>query len=316
MKSDAFSHRSGAFTLVEMLVAMTILAFIVTILALTASQASRIWRAAEAGNQRRATGRALLQFMARDLEMARVRAPYPGEEGANLQFVISDPGRIGAGLLNPHAGFWQAPVAMDRSRGEMAEVGYFVRWDTTSEPGTARARLCRLLVDPAETALYRIYSSDADGVPAQWPDETILDTIASADATDEYRGWFADDVIALWLRCLDRNGAPIVRTAAGDAIGGGWGFDSRKGYTLGGTGGTRAAPALPASVEIVLVSVDARTARRITAPVVAAPGSPADFWKDETTPGSLAHFLAGLPEAIKPGVQVFTTRVDLRNAPL
>lgn len=319
MKSNPASRNQRAFTLLEILVATAILALIVVILAALVSEAGRIWAASEAQSQRRSTGRALLQFIARDLEMATIPNLYPTlnsthSTNANLQFAVSLPSVMPANVLNPHAAFWQAPVAANRSRGDLATVGYFVRWDTQSQPGTAKAQLCRLAVDPADPALYLVYSNRVDGTPADWFDAATLDAAAPATAAGEYRGWFADNVIALWLRCLDRQGKPILNTAVGTTLNGGYGFDSRQGYENPSNGVKQPAPALPASVEIALVTVDARTAKRIQTPIMASPNSPANFGKDQTTPGSLAYFVANLPAEIKSGVQVFSTRVYLKNS--
>lgn len=304
----------AAFTLLEILVATAILAIIVVILASIASEASRMWSAAEAQNQRRSTGRALLQFIARDLEMALIPNPYPSTNPVNLQFAVSLPNLMPASILNPHAAFWQAPVAVDRSRGDLAEIGYFVRWDT-NQSGMAKAQLCRFLVDPTDTNAFQIYSRKGDGSPADWFNASTVDLVAPATADKEYRGWFADNVIALWIRCLDREGKPILKTAGGVMLNSGYGFDSRQGYENPSTGLKLLPPALPASAEVSLVTVDARTAKRIRAPILATPGSPLNFDKDQNTPGSLAHFVANLPPEIRAGAQVFSIRVHLKNAP-
>jgi len=301
-----------AFSLLEILVAMVILALIVIALAAISTEAGRIWKMTEALNQRRSTGRALLQFIARDLEMAVRQLPYPQSNAPNLHFVANEPSLIPTTLLNPHAAFWQAPVAADRSKGDLAEIGYFVRWDTTTQPGTAKAQLCRFFVDPADDTHYRVYSSDEDGKPVNWLESATINQVAPATAPHGYRGWFADNVIALWLRCLDKHGDPILKTAAGTSLNGGCGFDSRQGFEITSTGLKQTGPALPTSVEVVLVTVDDHLAKKITAPLLASPGSPENFWKDRTTTGSLAHFVAGLPPEIRPGVQVFSTRVVLK----
>ena len=314
MRTKPVSQAGEAFSLLEILVAMAVLVVIVLALATISSQTIDIWRSAEARNQRRSTGRALLQFIARDLEMATPQVPYPQTDGANLHFVANEPTLIPAGLLNPHAAFWQAPIAADRSKGDLAEIGYFVRWDTTSQPGTAKAQLCRFAVDPAESINYRIYSLKEDGEPANWLDADTLDRVASATAAQEYRGWFADNVIALWLRCLDDEGNPILKTAEGVELNNGYGFDSRRGFQVPSTGVKQPPPRFPASIEIALVTVDAYTAQRISQPLLANPDSPETFWMDKSTPGSLAHFIATLPPEVQPGVQVFSTRVVLKNS--
>lgn len=314
MKTKASLHRSGAFTLLELLVAMTMLTLITGMLAVVVSQISKIWRTADAHIQRQMTGRALLQFIVRDLEMAMLQTPYPAAKSPNLRFIANLPGFIPEAILNPHAIFWQAPVAMNRSKGDLAEVGYFVRWDTTSLPGVAKAQLCRFMVDPSDVDHYQIYTSTLDGLPVQWPEGGIIDRVAPATAAQDHRGWFADHVIALWVRCLDRAGNPILATADGSVLNGGYGYDSEQGYRSPALLTPWPTPLLPASVEVVLVTVDARTAMRIATPIVATPTSPMVLWGSEDQAGSLAHFLAGIPPEIRSGVEVFSTRVSLKNA--
>ena len=316
MRTNSSHRRKGAFSLIEILVSISILVLIVSILSALSLETSQIWMLSKAQNERRATGRALLQIIARDLEMAVVPGSYPSGNatGANLQFVANDAATIPSSLLNPHAAFWQAPVAADRSRGELAEIGYFVRWDTQSQPGLAKAQLCRLEIDPTDTANYQIYSTNTDGTPASWLSLSTINQVAPATAATDYKGWFADNVIAIWIRCLDSQGKPIVQTAANVTLNSGYGFDSRQGYLNPSTSLAQSGPAFPASIDLALVTVDSHTARLITAPIVASPGSPANFGKDASTPGSLANFMATLPNNIKPGAQFFSTRIYLKSS--
>jgi hypothetical protein len=80
--------------------------------------------------------------MARELQVARQPVPMPSAtNAANLQMVASLKNattKVPAGNLYPHALFWQAPVAKNTSMGNIASVGYFIRWDTTSQPGRAK----------------------------------------------------------------------------------------------------------------------------------------------------------------------------------
>ncbi len=313
-------ERRQGFSLIEILVAATVLVLLTSVLSSLALQTRKIWSGVDGQTQRRSTGRSLLQFIARDLEMAALPSGYPASAtaAANLQFVAnlsSNPANataIPSDFLNPHAAFWQAPVSSDRQQGALAEVGYFIRWDT-SQPGVAKAQLCRFQAIPSDAANFLIYG-DSTGAAVNWLAPGILSAVAPASASTNYKGWIADNVIALWIRCLNSQGQPIVATASGTTLNGGYGFDSRQGFT--DPAGTRQhpAPALPPVVEITLVTVDARTALRIAAPLRAVADSPANFGKDRGTPGSLAYFLDQLPAPVKPGVEVFSTRVFLKNA--
>ena len=80
--------------------------------------------------------------MARDLRFAS--API-NPASTNFQLVIN-PSNVGSAYKLPQAAFWQAPVAADRSQGDIALVGYFVQWVTNS-PTDFGPKLCRLVVD-------------------------------------------------------------------------------------------------------------------------------------------------------------------------
>ena len=270
----------------------------------------------------------MLQFMVRDLELAAIQSSYPSAtNSANLQFVANLPTNpsnnttIPADLLNPHAAFWQAPVANDKTRGDLAEVGYFVRWDT-SQADVAKATLCRFFAQPGSTN-YLIYDS-VGGAAVNWLAPGTIGSVAPATKSKNFKGWFADNVIALWIRCLDSNGDPILANSQGTSFGNGYGFDSRQGYRYTNTATTvvtKRVPALPTAVDIALVTVDPRTAAKIT-PTVAASiqalyasiNTPDNFGRDKSVPGSVAFFMDKLPEQIKSGAQVFTTRAYLNNS--
>lgn len=307
-------HRT-AFTLVELLVAMTVLVIILTLLVSMSDQAARLWRDGGGHAQRRSNGRALLQFIAREIKMAALPASSPALgssgifiPGANLQLIANMPENSGSttfvpdNLLNPHALFWQAPIAKNATAGDIACVGYFLRWNL-SKPGVAQGELCRYYVDPADAGNYLIYTEE-NGQPANWLSN--IDVVAPGGAGN-YRGWFADNVIAFWVRLLDAKDQPISQNADGQAINGGYAFDSARGYH-DSDGHIYAAPALPAAVEIALVTVEPLTAQRITQPIHATANGPDYFHQDIET------FMANLPAEVKGGAQLYTTKVYLQTS--
>lgn len=300
-----------AFTLLELLVAMAVFAFIVVTMVGLVSQASNIWRSGEGQNQRRSTGRALLQYISRELQQAVLPVDLPTRSStldpANLQFIASvaaNPANstvIPNYALSPHAIFWQAPIAKNTSAGDLACVGYFIKWDTTN--GRAKAQLCRYFVDPSATNDYLIYQMDGTAA-ANWL--ANIPTVAPASSAN-LQGWFANDVVALWMRCLDSYGQPITQTAAGTTLNGGFGFDSRQGF-IDSSGAVHVAPALPAAVEIALVTLDQATAAKLTGAVTATPTSPANFHQD------ISNFMNNvLPANVRAGAQIFFTTVYLQN---
>ena len=300
--------RQRGFTLLEMMVAMTILVFLVSFLALMSGQMQSFYLSGVAHDERRSQGRALIQVIARELQMASIPPSGPMfAAGPGVQFIASvptaaatttDPTGVASAYMNPHAIFWQAPIAADQTMGNLAIVGYFVQWSS------AKAQLCRLYVPPSDTTNYLLYSLSA-GNPQNWL--SVIPTAAPATAAKNYKGWFADNVISFWARCLDSTGQPISQTAAGVKIDGGYGFDSRQGY-IDSANVIHPAPALPPFVEIALVTIDQATASRLTASVAATTTTPDKFWTDITT------FTGSLPANVQAGAEVYSTRVPLINA--
>ncbi|CAN5383992.1 hypothetical protein BH09VER1_BH09VER1_07250 [soil metagenome] len=308
------SFSRGAFTLIELLVAMAVFSLIVIAMVGVVSQVGKLWQHGEGQNQRRANGRAMLQFIARELQAATLPVSAPSlvsattSSKANLQMVANLPANsdnstiIPSSVLNPHAIFWQAPIARDGPAGDLPCIGYFLRWDTTTRPGVALGRLCRYYVKPSDAA-YLIYTQQG-GEPANWLSN--IDTVAPGSDSG-YRGWFADNVIAFWVRCLDGAGQPITQTASGQSLNGGYGFDSRQGYTDSAQK-VHKPNALPAAVEIALVTVDASAALRIAAPINVQATDPAIFYEDIQT------FMNALPSSVKSGAQLYSTKVYLQNS--
>ena len=247
-------HReAAAFTLVELLVATAILSLLLVVLAQAASMVANVWTSGNGRVERRQSGRAVVDFIARELKGATL----PADAGAmasrpNLQFLVNPPS-VPTAFCQPHALFWQAPVAFDTSKGNMAELGYFVRWSG------GRASLCRLFLEPGSPS-YFIYTP---GRQDSWVNEQVLNEAAPADnsqasggVSNGYRGLFAENVIGFWVRCLDAKGAAVSNLPARA-------FDSRLPYLSTDSAGvpvTVKAPALPSSVEISLVVLDSKTA--------------------------------------------------------
>jgi len=300
--------RCEAFTLLEILAAVVILGLLVIALASISRQVGDAWQRVEAASQRREAARTVFHFLVRELRMAAAPVPDPQTGEANLQLLLNlpattdRPGGVPPALLNPHALFFQAPLQRDARLGELALVGYFIHWDTTT-PGQARPVLARYYVPPSDTTHYTLYS---DTPP--WP--SFAPALAPATPPD-YQGWLSDHVLALWMRALDSQGEPITVNAAGEPMG--YGFDSREGYR-DASGQVFRAPALPPMVEIALVTIDTRTASRLTAPLIPEPTAPGVLHADATTPGSIAHYLENLPPEIRNGTRLFTTRVRLTGS--
>ena len=300
-----------AFSLVEVLVATAVLAVLIVLLASIAGHTSKAWQNVSASTQQRSAARVLLQYMAKELQAVKQPVPMPAAGGAaNLQMVASlvtnaaNATVIPADNLFPHALFWQVPVAQNTSKGNIASVGYFIRWDT-SQAGHAKPILCRFFVPPSDSANFQIYDQAAS-IAQNWL--SAISTVAPATAP-AYQGWMSDNVLARWIRFLDTDGQPITKNAAGATMN--YMFDSRQGYRSPSSGQIHPGPVYPPCVEISLVVADSRSLKNIQTPPVYVQTTPADFDKGASTPGSVRYFVDQLPAAVKAGTKIFSTRVYL-----
>jgi len=265
-------RRRAGFTLVELLVAISVLSILLVLLTQVAGSVADTWAKGNSRADRRQNGRSLVDFIAREVRSASLPVAQPREPSTttaagaviaipDLNFVLN-PATVSAQFKYPHALFWQAPVANDMKRGDLATVGYFIRWDETGT--TPKAMLCRLFLNPGD-AQYNVYKTYAG-----WISDTLLNAAAKADNSpapdgmpNAYRGLFADNVVAFWANCLDASGKVIDGVAATDTNDMSKTFDSRFDYTGFNTANTAQifkAPVLPHSVEVSFVLVDARTA--------------------------------------------------------
>jgi hypothetical protein len=289
----------GAFSLLELLVATAVFLGLALILLSIAGSLSSFWQMGISHNERRSSVLAAFSRMARDLRFA---ASPINPASTNFQFVIN-PTNLGTNYRLPQAAFWQAPVASDRARGDMALVGYFVQWVPESNGSTPK--LCRLLIDSTNFQFQK---------PSDWVNDTLIASNAPANKTSGYEGQLAENVLGLWMQPLDQDRRPITTNASNAAYPNGE-FDSTQGYRTVLTNGTTSIPytfarALPASVEVAVVATDARTAKRLTGSANERPGPrTADMTND------VATFYNGLPEGIRRGARIYSTVIDLQSAP-
>jgi type II secretory pathway component PulJ len=280
-----------------MLVAMAILSIIVIVLLGMTTSMMSTWQFDQAKNERRTVGQAALDRMARDLRQASL--PLSRTGATNLEFVINPTG-VTATYEFPQAVFWQAPVATDGgTSGNLAVVGYFVQW-VNGVPS-----LCRALINPSTAGSYSVYSN-----PSSWITDSLILNNAPATSASGYAGVLADNVLGLWVQALDPRGNPI--TQSGVTFGN---FDSRVAYSYTNSvyttvASTNQPSVLPAAVQIAIMVLDARTAKRLTGAEKPAARSPVGtFW------GDIQTFTASLPPAVQKGAEVQTITVDLANGP-
>lgn len=285
---------AAGFSMLEVLVAMAVLSVLVVVLASVLDLASSNWIDGSSRTERRKGGRAVTAFMQKELAAAMLPIDrFASKTTPNLQFVVNPPG-----VTDRHASaiFFQAPLATDASSGDILALGYFIRW--TRENGRPKAILCRLAVDQS-TADFRVYED------LNWLSAAYLDAQAPADSANDYRGFFVDNVIGLWIRCLDRDGAVLAGATQT--------FDSRTAATDLAFLDPNVNPGehvLPASVEISLVAIDGRTADRLTdadqAEIISAVDAAENADDFVRSPS--------LPEVLRRTATAYTTRTSMENA--
>jgi type II secretory pathway pseudopilin PulG len=120
-------HRRGAFTLVELLVAISITVVIVVLLARVFNAAATQWQAADQRIDSFRDSRAALQIMARDFGRADV--------GGDAQMLtLSDNDSTGQFAREA---FVVAPVP-NTGKSDMCTVGYYKSWDANSKTFTLK----------------------------------------------------------------------------------------------------------------------------------------------------------------------------------
>jgi hypothetical protein len=292
-------RRCRAFTLLELLSAIGIFCLMVVFLFMVVNNTANITVSTTGRLDANRTARECLDLIGRDLALARL--PY-GSSATNTAIVQTTPtlqmvvnsADVGARFRQPHSIFWQAPLARNQANGNLAVVGYYLIRDlNTSEPRQSRLQLRRLYIEPetaAGSVKYLVYNSQNT-----WFQDTLLEEFApgtvDADKTSGQKGWVADGILAMWIRCLDPEGRPILTNANGDTRG--YAFQSREGYSyvspatdskvLYPAGKPVAGvpkPALPAFIEIALVCASPRDAALIQSLPTPAAGNPAEFFDE------------------------------------
>jgi hypothetical protein len=239
---------------VELLVASAVLGLLLVLLAQVSGMVANTWTDGQGRAERRQNGRALVDFVGRELRAASL----PVNSGTtpdvpNLQFVLN-PSSVGQEFRNSSCLFWQAPIGTSTVQGDMAVIGYFVKWDSTGL--YPRASLCRFFANPGEPG-HRIYKSDSVN---SWVSTELLTTETPATQATGYRGLFAENVVGFWARCLDAQGNAVTNSVN-------TGFDSRQGYSGKDASGetvSYVAPVLPTSVEVSIVLLSSRAASKMT----------------------------------------------------
>ena len=319
------SRVARAFTLVELLVSMTVLVLLIAMLGQLSFQATSAWTTGESNKDRLQSLRAITDLFSSELQSALLPVDR-SNTATGLQLIVDPQTTNPTPFLNKDAIFWQAPVASNQKNGDMAEVGYFVKWVTDStDPAHPRARLCRFYVDdPTDASHFLIYTQ-----PTAWLANGILDAVCPANNvggpsgnSNRYQGLFAENVVGLWIKCLDADGLVITKNYSGSGFGSAT-FDSRQGYInnagtlkspsyLDASGTRQPCSALPPAIQISFVVLDSSAAAKVgvaeqTSIMQNAAASP-----DALTFQTRVQTVAQL-NAVRSGMRSFQSTVYLQN---
>jgi len=231
------------FSLVELMMATAIFSLLVVILASVAQNVGNAWVYSQGRTARRQSARAIIDFITRDIQNAL--SPIVPSSTNNLQFIRNPATLTADNYQSGHTLFWQAPVSSNPGHADVAILGYFVRWSANH-----KASLCRLYITMANPGEYLINSA-----PANWINDTVVETRAPATPQSNYLGLMAENVVGFWAEPLDSYGKVITQPSKD--------FDSRAGYT-DSQGRSHAIGSLPAAVRISIATLDPRSATRLS----------------------------------------------------
>lgn len=323
------------FSLVEVLIAITILSFLVVLLSLLVSGVSRAWTSGDQQAETFQNGRAILDLISRDLSQAVI--------SPRLQ-CIQNPGSLDTLLtgsttqvVNSDAIFLQTISSSD-PLGNVNEVGYYLTHRTDSA-GNDHFELKRLFVpptDPSQPAgtiqpnpAYHIYDSpspvvyntSATSIMPPWINLNGTTFSGSTRKDFEYfSSTVSDGVIGLWIRCLDGNGDPIPWLSGADGNTAPIKFNSTAHfqpsipgqaasfkYTSPTT--TAQASLLPPVAEITVITLDSRAfGRRPAIPSIPASANPAEV------PAKITAMNQSLLGQKITSARIFSGKVILKNA--
>ena len=242
---------TGGFTILELLVAGALFLMLLTLLLGVMSSTSSISSKAAGQIEATRTARESLDLIGRDIASAAL--PFSRANTNSLQFVVNS-----SNFFNSM--FWQSPVVRDATMGNLAIVGYFVLRDLqpAANSQNSRFQLRRVYIDPGSSnGNYTIYNTNNTPWLTASTYSDFGPATAALDNTNALKGWLADGVLGMWVRCLDKTGGVIASP-----------YDSRA-AKYGATNWTNAYPStfpyarLPAFVEVALVCVAPREVVRI-----------------------------------------------------
>lgn len=311
--------------MIELMVSVAILSLLVVVLVSIFGGVSQTWQLGQSNSERLQNIRVITGFLSSELRAALL--PVNRSDKASLQFIVN-PTDISATFRNPDAIFWQAPVASNQELTDVAQVGYFVKWDM-SKADNPRPILCRVNVSKTlGGSNFMIYSQAGGTVP--WLTDAMLNAVAPGDKANAYEGLVAENVVALFVECRDAKGKPITSSYSGGPFSKtDNGYDSRQGFTdsmgvksadfTDSSGQKAPLCALPSMVKMSFVLIDSRSANKIGVAEKNALAGLASTIAQKSPKGDAADFVTaalGMPalNGISGSLRAYQTEINLLNA--
>jgi prepilin-type N-terminal cleavage/methylation domain-containing protein len=292
------SRHPHAFTLIEMLVSVTVLTLLLLLLFSALDGLNKVWLFGDRRVESAQNGRTVLELVSREMTAA-VIAP-------NLQFVVN-PRLPSVPELAPESisAFWQAPLA-DTPQGRLALIGYYL----TRDPTVKKHQLKRLFIRPDSPTNYQIFNAIPSTTTALWLDSLSTTQFSSASST------LAEGILGFWIESFDGTGSLIPWLSSFDNSSSPLHFNSAA-YFQPGTGNLpfqwtiastlNKGHTLPDSVQITLIVLDKRTLQQIPSiPIPATPTGASDI------ADVIRNYEQDLLNANIRTARTFTTRVHLR----
>ena len=320
----------AAFTILELMVSLVVFAAILVIFSTLTSGIVNMWTEGESRIETHQNARGALEIMTRELTPAVV--------DTRMQFAVIDSSELtkrGAKHLVPGSPvmLWMAPLG---ELGGLRCVGYYLFRDVTR----GFYRLKRIYIRPIANKAYfpvmvnesnprdpalRISATNADWFLRHWDSKAFDEEDPANDAV--VVSTVADNVIALWVQCLDiagnpvpslmkapyhRGSAMIYNSAAYFQMATTTAFDNNKTTQfMVPDGQSMKANRVPAAVDVTVVTVDSTVVNR----EMDVPEVKNIFAKDGSldVEQSILNFNRSLLERNIKDARTFTTRVNLLN---
>ena len=299
-----------SFTLIEVLVSITIMVLVVILFASVLGGVNRAWLRGEQQVETYQNGRAILELIVRELAQAQISSRLQFIDSPNISPIC--PNQAACSSL-----FWQGPL-LSSTNGNMCEVGYYLTRQDPTPSSVGIYELNRFFIGPAAGPTYLIsnlsYAPTSTGAP--WLTSLTLSQFAAASTV------VSDGVLAFWVRCIDQNGYAIPWMTSTVKFNSAGYFEPAQPGTVPATNQvgvyppwtsntTEQANQLPAAVEITIVTVDSKTlARKPVIPNLAS-YQPAN---ENDIQNQVNRFNAALLANNVQAARTFFTRVDLVNA--